>query len=70
LDPDLVTLGGLGVDLLAAVPETIGAAYRDGLMLIHRRSPPPVIPAALPDDEGPIAGAAEEAWSALIPHLT
>jgi predicted NBD/HSP70 family sugar kinase len=70
LDPDLVTLGGLGVDLLATVPEAIESAYRDGLMLIHRESPPPVLPAALPDDEGPIAGAAEEAWSALLPHLT
>ncbi|MDI6103832.1 ROK family protein [Actinoplanes sp. NEAU-A12] len=70
LDPNLVTLGGIGVDLLAAVPNTITAAYRDGLMLIHRESPPPVLPAALPDDEGPIAGAAEEAWSALLPRLT
>ncbi|GIE34246.1 hypothetical protein Ait01nite_072910 [Actinoplanes italicus] len=70
LDPDLVTLGGLGVDLLATVPEAIESAYRDGLMLIHRDSPPPILPAALPDDEGPIAGAAEEAWSALLPHLT
>lgn len=70
LDPDLVTLGGLGVDLLAAVPEAIDTAYRSGLMLIHRAAPPPVVAAALPDDEGPIAGAAEEAWSALLPQLT
>ncbi|MEU4559828.1 ROK family protein [Actinoplanes sp. NPDC023936] len=70
LDADLVTLGGLGVDLLATVPEAIQAAYRDGLMLIHREAPPPVLPATLGDDEGPIAGAAEEAWSALLPHLT
>lgn len=70
LDPDLVTLGGLGVDLLATVPEAIASAYRDGLMLIHRDSPPPILPATLPDDEGPIAGAAEEAWSALLAHLT
>ncbi|MFC4067154.1 ROK family transcriptional regulator [Actinoplanes subglobosus] len=70
LDPDLVTLGGLGVDLLAAVPEAIDTAYRSGLMLIHRTAPPPVRAAALPDDEGPIAGAAEEAWSALLPQLT
>ncbi|MEU4425487.1 ROK family protein [Actinoplanes sp. NPDC024001] len=69
LDADLVTLGGLGVDLLAAVPEAIHAAYRDGLMLIHRESPPPVIPATLGDDDGPIAGAAEEAWAALLPRL-
>ncbi|MEU8237261.1 ROK family protein [Actinoplanes missouriensis] len=70
LDADLVTLGGLGVDLLTTVPESIEAAYRDGLMLIHRDAPPPVLPATLGDDEGPIAGAAEEAWSALLPHLT
>ncbi|MBB2945748.1 putative NBD/HSP70 family sugar kinase [Actinoplanes lutulentus] len=70
LDVDLVTLGGLGVDLLAAVPDAINTAYRDGLMLIHRASPPPVLPATLGDDEGPIAGAAEEAWAALLPQLT
>lgn len=69
LDPDLITLGGVAADLLAAVPETIDAAYRDGLMLIHREFPPPVLPATLSDDDGPIAGAAEEAWSALLPHL-
>ncbi|BBH65070.1 xylose repressor [Actinoplanes sp. OR16] len=70
LDADLVTLGGLGVDLLAAAPDAIEEAYRDGLMLIHRDSPPPVLPAALGDEEGPIAGAAEQAWTALLPHLT
>ncbi|MEU4691695.1 ROK family protein [Actinoplanes sp. NPDC023714] len=70
LDADLVTLGGLGVDLLAAAPEAIHAAYLDGLMLIHRDAPPPVLPTALGDDEGPIAGAAEEAWAALLPRLT
>lgn len=68
LDADLVTLGGLGADLLATVPEEIATAYRDGLMSIHRDAPPPVVPAAL-GDLGPIAGAAEEAWSALLPRL-
>ncbi|HWS37409.1 MAG TPA: hypothetical protein VN408_32360 [Actinoplanes sp.] len=70
LDPDLVTLGGIGPDLLTAVPESITAAYQNGLMSIHRDSPPLVLPATLPDDEGPIVGAAEEAWAALLPHLT
>jgi predicted NBD/HSP70 family sugar kinase len=69
LDVDLITVGGLGADLLATVPDAVHAAYLDGLMLIHRNSPPPVIPATLSDDDGPIAGAAEEAWSALLPHL-
>ncbi|MFI1996515.1 ROK family protein [Actinoplanes sp. NPDC020271] len=68
LDADLVTLGGLGADLLATVPEEIHAAYRDGLMSIHRESPPPIVPAAL-GDNGPISGAAEEAWAALLPRL-
>ncbi len=68
LDADLVTLGGLGTDLLATVPDEIHAAYRDGLMSIHRESPPPILPAAL-GDSGPIAGAAEEAWAALLPRL-
>jgi predicted NBD/HSP70 family sugar kinase len=68
LDADLVTLGGIGADLLAAAPEEIGAAYRAGLMQVHRAAPPPVVAAAL-SDEGPIAGAAEEAWSRLLPEL-
>ncbi|KUL27604.1 ROK family protein [Actinoplanes awajinensis] len=68
LDADLVALGGLGADLLATVPAEIDAAYRDGLMSIHRDTPPPIVPAALGDD-GPIAGAAEEAWTALLPRL-
>ncbi|BCJ43229.1 xylose repressor [Actinoplanes ianthinogenes] len=68
LDADLVTLGGLGADLLATVPEEITTAYRDGLMSIHRAAPPPIVPAAL-GDHGPIAGAAEQAWSALLPRL-
>jgi predicted NBD/HSP70 family sugar kinase len=67
-DADLVTLGGVGVDLLAAAPLEIDAAYRAGLMQVHRAAPPPVVPAALGDD-GPIAGAAEEAWSRLLPEL-
>jgi predicted NBD/HSP70 family sugar kinase len=69
LDPDLVTLGGLGADLLAAAPGEIDAAYRAGLMAFRRDDPPAVVPAALGDD-GPIAGAAEEAWSALFTALT
>ncbi|GID94924.1 ROK family protein [Amorphoplanes digitatis] len=68
LDADLVTLGGLGVDLLAAAPEQIAAAYGAGLMDFRRAAPPPVLPALLGDD-GPIAGAAEEAWTALLTRL-
>jgi predicted NBD/HSP70 family sugar kinase len=68
LDPDLVTLGGLGVDLLGVAGEQIRTAYRAGLMGFRRADPPPVIAAAL-GDEGPLLGAAEEAWAALLPKL-
>jgi predicted NBD/HSP70 family sugar kinase len=68
LDPDLVTLGGVATDLLAAAGDELNAAYRAGLMGFRRSTPPPVVPSALGDD-GPIAGAAEEAWSALLTRL-
>ena len=68
LDPDLVTLGGVATDLLAAAPDDLAAAYRAGLMGFRRAAPPPVVPAALGDD-GPIAGAAEQAWNTLLPRL-
>jgi predicted NBD/HSP70 family sugar kinase len=65
IDADLVTLGGLGIDLPTTHRDEIGAAYRAGLMAYRRDNPPPILPAAL-GDNGPIAGAAEEAWSALL----
>jgi predicted NBD/HSP70 family sugar kinase len=65
VDADLVTLGGLGADLLTAAPDDLQLAYLAGLMAYRRDDPPPIVPAAL-GDEGPIAGAAEEAWSALL----
>jgi predicted NBD/HSP70 family sugar kinase len=68
LDADLVTLGGLAADLLAAARTEIDEAYRAGLMSVHRPAPPPVVAAALGDD-GPIAGAGEEAWSRLLTRL-
>jgi predicted NBD/HSP70 family sugar kinase len=68
VDADLVTLGGLGIDLLTAAPEELRAAYLAGLMAFRRDDPPPIVPTALGDD-GPIAGAAEEAWSALLVTL-
>jgi predicted NBD/HSP70 family sugar kinase len=69
VDADLVTLGGLGVDLLAVAPDELQAAYLAGLMAYRRDDPPPIVPTVLGED-GPIAGAAEEAWSALLRTLT
>jgi hypothetical protein len=37
-------------------------------MAYRRDKPPPILAAALGDD-GPIAGAAEEAWAALLATL-
>lgn len=61
LDPDVVTLGGLGADLLAAAPGELDAACRAGLMRVRRATPPPVVAARLGED-GPLAGAAERVW--------
>jgi predicted NBD/HSP70 family sugar kinase len=61
LDPDVVTLGGLGADLLAAAPDPLHAACRAGLMHFRRATPPPVVPARLGED-GPLTGAAERVW--------
>ena len=68
LDADLVTLGGIGVDLQSAAPADLDAAYRAGLMAIRRGAPPPIVPAALADD-GPRAGAGEQAWARLLDRL-
>ncbi|MBU2663217.1 ROK family protein [Actinoplanes bogorensis] len=68
LDADLVTLGSIAADLLAAAPAELHSAYQSGLMAIRRKSPPPLVPAALGPD-GPIAGAAESAWSTLLTTL-
>lgn len=68
IDADLVTLGSIAADLLAAAPAELHTSYHAGLMTIRRASPPPLVAAALGSD-GPIAGAAEKAWSALLPQL-
>jgi predicted NBD/HSP70 family sugar kinase len=71
LDPDLVTLGGLARDLLDTAGPQVSSAYEAGLMGVRRSpsaQPPPVVRAALGVD-GPIAGAAEEAWARLLPTL-
>jgi predicted NBD/HSP70 family sugar kinase len=61
LDPEVVTLGGLAADLLAAAPAEVDAACRAGLMGFRRGTPPPVVAARLGAD-GPLTGAAERAW--------
>jgi predicted NBD/HSP70 family sugar kinase len=65
LDPHLVVVGGLGPDLLHVAADEITAAYRDGLMAFRATPPPPVRPARLGTD-GPLLGAADEAFARLL----
>ena len=65
LDPHLVVVGGLGPDLLHIAADEVTAAYRDGLMAFRATPPPPVVPARLGPD-GPLLGAADEAFARLL----
>jgi predicted NBD/HSP70 family sugar kinase len=65
LDPAMVTVGGLGPDLLAVAGGTTTAAYHDGLMAFRRVAPPPLVPARF-GAEGPRTGAAEEGFTAIL----
>ncbi|WP_432824845.1 ROK family protein [Dactylosporangium sp. CA-092794] len=69
LDPAVVTLGGLGVDLLEIAGEAIAAAVRRAAMAWRRPALPPVVPAAL-GSRGPSIGAAESALGAVLAGLT
>jgi predicted NBD/HSP70 family sugar kinase len=64
-DPDIVTIGGLGPDLLDAAGDHLYPAYLAGLMHFRASAPPPLVPARLGDD-APLIGAAEEAFSAVL----
>jgi hypothetical protein len=48
-----------------AARDDVDAAYHAGLMAYRGDHPPPILPAAL-GENGPIAGAAGEAWSELL----
>ncbi|MCZ2830459.1 ROK family protein [Modestobacter sp. VKM Ac-2986] len=61
LDPDVVTLGDLAADVLAAAPDELHAAVAAGLMRSRQDAPPTLVAAAL-GAAGPITGAAERVW--------
>jgi len=65
IDPSIVTLGGLGRDLLDIAGDHVYPAYLAGLMQFRRASPPPLLPARFGDD-APLVGAIEEAFSAIL----
>jgi predicted NBD/HSP70 family sugar kinase len=64
-DPHIVTVGGLGRDVLALAADKAAPAYVEGLMQFRASRPPPLIPAQLTDD-APLVGAAEEAFSSVL----
>jgi predicted NBD/HSP70 family sugar kinase len=65
LDPDLVTLSGLAVDLATAAPNALQKAYRDGLMRFRRTDPSPLRTSAL-GIHGTLIGAAEAAFDTIL----
>src|SRR5258708_6883222 len=65
MDPHLVVVGGLGPDLLRIAADEITAAYHDGLMAFRVTPPPPITGARLGAD-GPLLGAADEAFTRLL----
>jgi predicted NBD/HSP70 family sugar kinase len=65
MDPHLVVIGGLGPELLRLAAEEITAAYHDGLMAFRVMPPPPIAAARLGAD-GPLLGAADEAFDRVL----
>lgn len=65
LDPHLVTVGGLGRDVLGVAGEQAAAAYLGGMMAFRVSPPPRLIPAQF-GAEAPLVGAAEEAFSRVL----
>jgi predicted NBD/HSP70 family sugar kinase len=65
MDPHLVVAGGLGPELLRLAADEITAAYHDGLMAFRVVPPPPIAAARLGAD-GPLLGAADEAFTRLL----
>ncbi|MCG5214724.1 ROK family protein [Streptosporangium sp. KLBMP 9127] len=65
LDPRVVTLSGMGTDLLALARDEIEAAYLAGLMAFRRPRPAEIAPSTL-DRRGPLIGAMESAFDAFL----
>ncbi|MEU4387059.1 ROK family protein [Promicromonospora sp. NPDC023805] len=65
LDPEAITLSGLGVELVRLRRGLIEEACADGLMEFRRARPPRIL-AATVGDLGPLRGAAEIAFDAIL----
>ena len=60
-----MVVGGLGPELLRLAADELTAAYHDGLMAFRVVPPPPIAAARLGAD-GPLLGAADEAFARLL----
>ncbi|MDA1365133.1 ROK family transcriptional regulator [Glycomyces algeriensis] len=65
LDPEAVSLSGLGVDLIRLRRGRIEEACREQLMAFRRDEPPQIMPGTV-GAAGPLTGAAEIAWDAVL----
>jgi predicted NBD/HSP70 family sugar kinase len=64
LDPSLVAVGALAVDVLDIAPTKVRAGYEAGLMRHRRADPPPMAPGTVTDAS--LVGAAEAAFDAIL----
>lgn len=65
LDPEAISLSGLGVDLIRLRRDLIEENCREHLMAFRRDEPPRIL-AGTVGEAGPLTGAAEIAWDALL----
>jgi predicted NBD/HSP70 family sugar kinase len=65
LDPEAISLSGLGVDLIRLRREVIEAHCAEALMAFRRDEPPKIVAGKL-GEAGPLRGAAEIAWDAIL----
>lgn len=65
LDPEAISLSGLGVDLIRLRREVIEAHCAEALMAFRRDEPPRIV-AGTVGAAGPLTGAAEIAWDAIL----
>jgi predicted NBD/HSP70 family sugar kinase len=65
LDPEAISLSGLGVELIRLRRNLIEERCAAGLMAFRRDEPPQIV-AGTVGEQGPLRGAAEIAWDAIL----
>jgi predicted NBD/HSP70 family sugar kinase len=65
LDPEAISLSGLGIDLIRLRRDLVEDTCRIHLMAFRRDEPPKIIPGTV-GAAGPLTGAAEIAWDAIL----